>query len=319
LNHVNVSENSPGGSPQVSNSPDSFRYWPFAYRQALRNLKSAGLGPWPYWAAVMYFLGCLAFTVGLLAELLPTPIVLEPFLVNYSFTLGSLLFVVGGLAECIENKSFTTLNLDKGWFGAHLNTAGGTFFLLGSLLLFWDEGYWSDITFGIGAILFCIASSISIIMWKDEQFGLTFLAVLNNFGGPHGRPMLAGSSKDRPKEAFFSLRGCILIHLYCLGGAVSWYNFMIQMQRVLDAPCLKFWGDAFNELLPCFISHMLLVLSSAVVEMPKTRPYKQLVVAMRWVFIAMLANSLMTFSCFLGESFSRPSFVDESFSPSWFQ
>ena len=41
-----------------------------------------------------------------------------------------------------------------------------------------------------------------IYMWKDEQFGLTFLAVLNRLGGPHGQPMVLDEDEGKVEEAY---------------------------------------------------------------------------------------------------------------------
>ena len=42
-----------------------------------------------------------------------------------------------------------------------------------------------------------------MLMWKDEQFGLTFLAVLNDLGGKNGRPLVLDDTNDdaEPEEA----------------------------------------------------------------------------------------------------------------------
>lgn len=290
-------------SPLGDGEEIQFFYWPFRYKRAFRNLKNLGLGPWPYYAAVLYFIGVLLFTVGLLVEIFPVlPERAEAQVANLSFVLGSIAFVLGGLAECIENKTFVSLNLDKGWFGALLNFLGSAGFLVGSVLMS-PLPFWSNIWFGIGSMLFLLGSSLQIIMWKDEQFGLTFLAVLNQLGGPGGRPVLAGETEP-PKELGLTVRGTIMVHLYCLEGALSIYMFNVQFQQTLVYRDIENVRKAFNVLLPGIISHMLLILSSAVVVIPKARPYKQLFIMMRWVFLAMLANSVVMFSEFVQHKFN---------------
>lgn len=68
-----------------------------------------------------------------------------------------------------------------------------------------------------------------ILMWKDEQFGLTFLAVLNE-----GPPSILTSHEEITKAATFSVAGTIFImrlglqeapprwpRIYCLAAALS--------------------------------------------------------------------------------------------------
>eukprot|EP00930_Biecheleria_cincta_P045447 TRINITY_DN31316_c0_g1_i1.p1 TRINITY_DN31316_c0_g1~~TRINITY_DN31316_c0_g1_i1.p1 ORF type:complete len:507 (+),score=59.61 TRINITY_DN31316_c0_g1_i1:99-1619(+) len=289
-------------SPLGDGEEVRFYYWPFRYKQAFKNLQTLGLGPWPYYAAVTYFLGVLLFTVGLVVEIFPVlSLAAQAHVTKATFVIGSILFVLGGLAECIENKTFTSLNLDKGWFGALFNLLGSAGFLIGSVVM-QIFPFWSNIWFGIGSILFLFGSSLQIIMWKDEQFGLTFLAVLNRLGGPDGRPVVASES-DAPKEVALTVRGVIMVHLYCLQGALSIYMFNVELQRTMDDPTIESMRRAFNVLLPAVISHMLLILSSAAVVTPKSRPYKQLYIMMRWVFLAMLLNSTCLFMEFLQDKF----------------
>ncbi|OLQ11326.1 hypothetical protein AK812_SmicGene4905 [Symbiodinium microadriaticum] len=85
---------------------DRFYLNPFRAQKALRNLKRLGCGPWPYWASLIYLLGVVAFTVGLVAEFctfLPHDVMEWTLLI--SFELGSLMFLGGGLMECLENAA----------------------------------------------------------------------------------------------------------------------------------------------------------------------------------------------------------------------
>ncbi|CAE7516501.1 unnamed protein product [Symbiodinium natans] len=51
-----------------ANQAERFYLNPFRAQKALRNLKRLGSGPWPYWASLIYLLGVMSFTVGLVAE-----------------------------------------------------------------------------------------------------------------------------------------------------------------------------------------------------------------------------------------------------------
>eukprot|EP00441_Pelagodinium_beii_P026720 CAMPEP_0197679382 /NCGR_PEP_ID=MMETSP1338-20131121/91604_1 /TAXON_ID=43686 ORGANISM="Pelagodinium beii, Strain RCC1491" /NCGR_SAMPLE_ID=MMETSP1338 /ASSEMBLY_ACC=CAM_ASM_000754 /LENGTH=82 /DNA_ID=CAMNT_0043260431 /DNA_START=1 /DNA_END=245 /DNA_ORIENTATION=- len=77
-----------------------------------------------------------------------------------------------------------------------------------------------------------------IVMWKDEQFGLTFLTIMNIVNGPHGKPWVAsGTTEDgtpiRSKEKkTFSYAGASLIMVYCMGAAFASYNFLIAIGAI---------------------------------------------------------------------------------------
>jgi len=135
-------------------------------------------------------------------------------------------------------------------------------------------------------------------MWKDEQFGLTFLAVLNKLGGPAGRPMISrGDFQDNPQEARFSPCGVIFIHVYCLAGAFAVYDFNLTLALVVKGKLhlLRAIQLAFNEFVPFIVCNMVLALTSAVVRMPKLAPYRQLFLGMRFVALLLLLNSCSTF------------------------
>merc|ERR1711964_284649 len=107
-------------------------------------------------------------------------------------------------------------------------------------------------------------------MWKDEQFGLSFFAALNNLGGPNGRPLvLRAQNGTVEEEATFSWRGSLFIVIYILAACVSVYNFNTSMAEIGKS---SVWNSyivyrSFDALLPCIFSHVLLGLNSAVIKM----------------------------------------------------
>lgn len=233
------------------------------------------------------------FTVGLLAELIPMVEVISHWTKLVSFAFGSLGFVIGGLAECMENKVFSSLSCDTGYFGAVLNTIGSFLFLAGSLLGFShgpSAAYWGSFLFGIGSILFAVGSAVMIVMWKDEQFGLTFLAALNKLGGPNGQPVVVHGAAVE-EEPTFSLRGTIFIMVYCAAATMSVYNFNTEMAEIgatrqIDGR--RGFFRAFNALLPCIFAHLLLALNAGVIKTPKVAPFHQLYIGCRVLVAIML-------------------------------
>eukprot|EP00931_Biecheleriopsis_adriatica_P086128 TRINITY_DN6084_c0_g1_i2.p1 TRINITY_DN6084_c0_g1~~TRINITY_DN6084_c0_g1_i2.p1 ORF type:complete len:547 (+),score=100.33 TRINITY_DN6084_c0_g1_i2:177-1643(+) len=283
---------------------DEIKLNPFRVRTAVRNLERMGAGPWPYYASLIYFTGVLTFLVGMIAEMTPglPEEIAEPTLV-WAFVLGSVQFTLGGAAECIENEVFSCkCNFSAGYVGAALNLFGGICFLAGSLCpVFTDQlGYWANVLFGIGSVGFLLGSSVMLIMWRDEQYGLTFLAVINKLGGPHGKPLVEDAEKDEPQEQVsFSIAGIFFIHVYCLCGAASTYNFMVELVDAFDIGTVRRYQLAFNELLPCIFCHMTIALRSAVVRTPQAEPYFSLFAMMRIVAVLMTLSSVWTFIEFL--------------------
>jgi len=287
------------GTPnKTRRKEDRFYFNPFRYKKALSNLDKLGAGPWPYFASLIYFLGVGFFTIGLAAEFMTfLPKSFTSPALSISFLIGSLFFFAGGIFECIENKVGRGGALDTGWWGAVLNTAGSLGFVVGATMGFWKGPaitYWADFSYGIGSVIFAFGSGLMIVMWKDEQFGLTFLAVLNGLGGPSGKPLIPGNEQVEEEETY-SPTETVFIMVYCLAAALSVYCFTIDIREFTFSDALKgveTFNAAFNAFLPCIFSHMLLVVRSAVMKTPKTSPFRELLIGSRWFAAIMVLNSL---------------------------
>lgn len=279
--------------------PEIFYYWPFYWRTAISNLDRLGAGPWPYWASATYFVGVLCFGVGLIIEFMPLKEEVIGFGVASCFTIGSFFFVVGGVCECIENESFkfTTCKPSHGWCGAWLNFIGSVLFLIGSVMDFFPDKtilYISSFLFGIGAGAFALGSAVQIVMWKDEQFGLTYLGVLNQLGGPSGRPVVLRQTVDSEaleEEQTFTWRGAMFVMIYGAAATVSVYNSLTALTNIGRGrrSAMIYVERSFNALLPCIFAHLLLGVNSAVIRMPRQAPFRQLYIGCRWLALLMIA------------------------------
>lgn len=270
-----------------------FEWWPFNVRTAVRRLKRLGAGPYPYYASIMYFAGVNAFLIGLVAEFLALPHDVASWIQIVSFIIGSTLFVLGGVAECIENEVFVKVKCcEIGWWGAILNTIGGVFFLLGSVFgAFSHLRYWGNVMFGVGSMIFAIGAGTMIIMWKDEQFGLTFLSALNKLGGAHGRPLLLRDGETVVREPkTFSCRGAIFIIIYILAANVSTYDGLLSLAEVTteNMSFTKAVSVPFYSFLPCIFAHALLAINCAVVKVPADPPFRELYIFCRFLAVIMV-------------------------------
>merc|ERR1719379_205256 len=136
-------------------------------------------------------------------------------------------------------------------------------------------------------------------MWRDEQFGLSFLSALNHFA-KHKRPPMSPEdfSQQTPGDgnlAGFSVRGVLFLHFYCVVASLNVFNVCLQLHSLIEKPCLAHCINTFNEVLPFVLMHMVLLMHSAVVLTPKMQPYHVLVITTRWLALAIGANSCATF------------------------
>jgi len=169
-------------------------------------------------------------------------------------------------------------------------------FLWGSILGIFDgQHHAQSLSFLWGSIAFVVGSGLMIVMWKDEQFGLTFIAALNNLGGENGRPVVLRATTDLEtveEEVTFSGRGAAFIMLYCLSATISAYNFMTSMARGTDTRMGQSYVvvRSFNCLLPCIFAHIMMGLNSAQVRAPKMAPFRQLYFACRFLALLMVVS-----------------------------
>jgi len=280
---------------------EKWLWWPFHVRTAIAKLEVLGAGPWPYFASAIYLVGVLTFAIGLIPDFLPHGTLDEEvskWVLNLAFLFGSLFFFLGGFAECIENQVFTTCSLNQGWVGAALNLLGGAGFLVGAIMAFFPGGsFYSMFTYGIGSGIYLLGAGVMIIMWKDEQFGLTFLAVLNKLGGPTAKPVLNnGHGDDVEEDHALSFMTAVFVMIYIITGSLSVYDFMISINDLWSSPDpSRIVERSFNAFLPCIFAYVMLALTSGVYKTPEVAPFHQLYIGCRYLAIAMCINSAARF------------------------
>jgi len=291
---------------------DRWRWWPFHVRTAVRKLHALGAGPWPYYASAIYFIGVLTMSCGLAVEYVGLPEEVTKQVSLFAFLIGSLCFVLGGAAECIENDVFSLdplrhllggdveWKVGNGWWGALLNFIAAFGFLTGAVLNYVPGVSWEgSFAYGVGSAIYVLGGVIMIVMWKDEQFGLTFLAVLNQLGDPRGRPLVARETTGDREEQTLSWPTALFIIVYIFGATVSVYDTMISMNDMWHTSKPSHRMDVlsrtFNRFLPCIFAHSMLALTSGVYRAPKVAPFRQLYIACRFIGILMCINSTAQF------------------------
>eukprot|EP00913_Durusdinium_trenchii_P012063 g11331.t1 len=208
----------------------------------------------------------VALVANLWTHLEPTSNLL---LSTIPYTIGGIFFVVAGFLECLENKVFTTSAAEGSAIpkcAAAMNFMGGILFALGPPLS-------------------------QVILWKDEQFGLAYLAALNHMSGQdRARSWIGGQ-----QSGAFSVRGIVFIHLYCVVSVVAVMNFCLSLNHFLSSPNLFTMTRAAEEFLPFVLLHLVLLMHSAVVKTPKTQPFHALVMSLRFITVVIMLLALGTF------------------------
>lgn len=174
----------------------------------------------------------------------------------------------------------------------------------GAVLFFPDSDFSSSLAYAVGSALYTIDSIAAIWLWRDEQFGLTFLAALNEFK-PRNRnnSPQSGAAATTPQ---FSGRGFLFINIYCLISVISTFNFCMQAFHFAQETDLFSFTRMVNEVLPLMIVSAVLVVHSAVVETPKAQPWHMLIMAARILALAIGANAVVSFYLLIVEQEHPP-------------
>jgi len=292
-----------------------------------------------------YFLGASLFQVGCFACLVPdlsrTAEICLVILPNF---LGSLGFCVGAICEVNHNQLFREggATWDQPvWWAALADLVGGFLFLTGCMpdivAPSWtgeDKRFFVDLTFFIGSALFCFSSALLIVMWRANDFGLTLLNQLNHAikakgvvslapaPGPTGevgiRVQLPATSEalqgthpvkeDEQNEQNFSTRTVMYIIVYC-------YFFCIA---IIDTICKQLWHyhsyrphtlrhftDIAIQVFVVLVIMLVLLLHSAVTDVPGHEPYRFIMIAGRTLLVAGAISQTITFVDFLSVPYDR--------------
>lgn len=287
----------------VGRPPEEWRYQPFAVKSILRQLdelQTAGqevtrLG---YFISLSYFVGTLIYylplCVGLAKSLTPMQTL---WLSVVPYIAGGLPFAVGGFMECVENAVFTSCPKRLPWWASLMNFIGGMCYFAGGVVLLWELNLISGVLFAFGSVLFFIGGVLSVLMWKDEQFGLTFMAGMNKYASASF--IERDEATSGAQSATFSVRGVIFILTYCIISALAVADFCLALNEFFLLPCFFTATHAFNQALPFLLLHMVLLLHSAVVKTPNVQPYHFLIIGMRYFSVIIGINAVISFCDFV--------------------
>mmetsp|Transcript_9408 Transcript_9408/g.21392 ORF Transcript_9408/g.21392 Transcript_9408/m.21392 type:complete len:451 (-) Transcript_9408:95-1447(-) len=272
-----------------------FTFWPFGWRRAIQRLSYVQVSAYPYVASVTYFIGASVYAIPVFFDLLQLEVSenVELVVVSIPYIVAGFFFMVGGLAECLDNEVFVSKPTSHAWFGALLNFAGGLLFFVAGCCMF--SSWWINCLFGCGSAIYALGAFIMVVMWKDEQFGLTFLSALNKLEKVKRGSSPSEQNVQDDNADHFSPRGVLFLIVYMCIGVVCSYNFNLCLNEAVLNPSFHLIKDVFFEAFTWLVMHLLIALLSAVVRTPKMEPYHSLFILTRLGSIPLGMISCLSF------------------------
>lgn len=268
---------------------DALKMNPFAFATHVAHCRQIGLRVYPYIETTFVFSGACIFqvciTVGLFPSLLEVDWI-NTYLYCWPSAVGSMFFWISSWFACYEfhYKGGTTL----GGIAVGINFIGGIFFGTGGVCYlipptsFMDHEQLmllSNATFFIGLVLYGIGAFCDLLMWRDGNFGLTFMQQLSAF-------------VDKRAPDRLTWYGVIEITFVCSCAPIAALASMCEMVvapengRTQAEVCIR----VLYPLLIFFILQVVLVLRAVVIHIPNDQP---------WRTLYMLAHPLVLIACLL--------------------
>mmetsp|Transcript_57644 Transcript_57644/g.122606 ORF Transcript_57644/g.122606 Transcript_57644/m.122606 type:complete len:470 (-) Transcript_57644:271-1680(-) len=263
--------------------------------------------------AAGYLVGAIFYTISQVSDFFALDEGTHAMLIDWPLIIGGLLFFLSGCCELIINNVFTSPPTSLVWWVSVMNCYGGlTFWLSACPSIFPGE---SATIFAVtGTITYLIAAVLSLLMWRGEQFGGAMIPALNRVGhvavkrDPNTKNGLlvieVEGDKSKAEEALnpkLSWRGTLFLMLFASIGAFQILACCTCLNHRRDYKTNPLYFKHFlNIFLTAFVNiiivHMVLVLNSATVTMPKKgqEPYRSLAILMRVLAILGFINSLLT-------------------------
>merc|ERR1712159_827713 len=131
-----------------------------------------------------YFIGATLYTIGLSVGLFADRV--SPT-VNMVFQLipifvGGFCFLLAAMLECVQSRVFQKPKCSVLWVAATMNLIGSIFFTAGGCFFLVSQDAPGNLSYGVGSLAYLASSLGSLLLWRDEQFGLLFLSEINKFG-----------------------------------------------------------------------------------------------------------------------------------------
>eukprot|EP00928_Gymnodinium_smaydae_P062909 TRINITY_DN4663_c0_g4_i2.p1 TRINITY_DN4663_c0_g4~~TRINITY_DN4663_c0_g4_i2.p1 ORF type:complete len:523 (+),score=50.47 TRINITY_DN4663_c0_g4_i2:51-1619(+) len=278
---------------------------------------------------VTYMIGAVLYLMGNSLDLFTMDTSWHVAVVDWPLLLGGFFFFLGGLCEVIHNRVWATLPTTLVWWSSVLNGVGGAGYWLSSCPNWVGEE--ADNIGLFGTVLYLIGAVLSLCMWRGEQFGLNLISNLNRVSRVQGTQIAVrhdrtskvsqivpvSAAPDYTHEDIdnvvgpkLSWRGLTFIVVCVVCGVAQ----LLKLFTVLAAPSAfthkdkTRWQRLINEgagsILNVVGIHLIILLNSVSVHVPRDQPYRFLTIMMRYVVIAMMVRSVVLIETFLEDEMS---------------
>jgi len=265
--------------------------------------------------SLQYLVGASFYTLSQVSDFWKWDTVWQERLIEWPLIIGGFLFFGAGICELIVNRVFTRLPTAYVWWASVLNCYGGlTFWLTACPSIF--AGDTATVVGASGDIAYLAAAILTLLMWRGEQFGGAMIPALNRAAevpitvrrdAKTGMMQIIPSSlvkKTDLEDALnprLSWRGVVFLNVFVVIGAaqvIACCTCLAHKEDLWQNPerFQRFLNVFLSSLVNIIIVHMVLVLNSATVTMPKRgdEPYRSLAIGMRLLSVLVLLNTLLT-------------------------
>mmetsp|Transcript_96875 Transcript_96875/g.273420 ORF Transcript_96875/g.273420 Transcript_96875/m.273420 type:complete len:468 (-) Transcript_96875:167-1570(-) len=279
---------------------------------SIESVTDLGIDKASYVGALTYLLGAVLYTISQVSDFWELTPGVHNVLIDWPLIVGGLMFFLGGVCELKINKVFESAPTRLVWWVAVLNCYGGlTFWLSACPALF--PGKLATRFAVTGTITYLLAAVLSLLMWRGEQYGGALILTLNRAAqdkvkpAPNANDQIALEVKDddssRVEDALrprLSLSGLFFLIVSVCISAFSVIACCMCLNHRKD---YKDDPETFRQELNMFMTgivniiivHMVLVLNSAIVTMPKKgdEPYRSLAIVMRVLSLIVFFNTVL--------------------------
>lgn len=279
---------------------------------------------------IVYFLGAVLYQVGNTADMFTLSEATHSLIVEWPLVVGGFFFWVGGLCEVVHNRVWANLPNTLVWWTSILNFIGGADFWLSACPNI--VGEYATFISVKGTVIYLLGAILSLLMWRGEQFGLALISNLNRVTRNSGtqislrKDKLSGVTQvvpvSAPEEGSLELmdevvapalswRGLLFVIMCVLCGTSQLLNLCEVMaapwefERSVKTTTRHIAVECISSFVSVVGVHMVILLNSVNVRIPKEQPYHVLTKMMRLLLTMITFQSIMKNETFLEDEFAK--------------
>lgn len=279
---------------------------------------------------ISYLIGAVLYQVANTANMFPLSEATNSLIVEWPLVFGGFCFLLGGICEITHNRVWANLPNTFVWWTSLLNFIGGADFWLSACPNIVGE----HATFiGVkGTVIYLVGSICSLCMWRGEQFGLALISNLNRVQRNSGTQIALRKDKssgvtqvvpvsaqekgslelmDKVVSPALSWRGLLFVVMCVLCGTSQLLNLCEIMaapwefERSVKTTARHIASECISSLVSVVGVHMVILLNSVNVRIPKEQPYHVLTKMMRLLLAMITFQSILKNDTFLEDEFAK--------------